>query len=785
MNTTIQFSKNAPKQVYGSISLIIIILMLSSLCMTESSCFGQILTASAEKTLRNQHSEEINYSIPEPGEENLNDTSVSPLIKNGWYQQDQKVIWGFYHNSSFWGGLRTDKTKWYSVAKVEGPNITRRDPGKVGPLLTEDLDSLSSSLKKYGFPGLIHHYGLWYDRRRDAHDLGQRQDANVVPPFLEMPWARSDSGKASDGLPRYDLTKFNPWYFERLVEFARLCDEKGLIFFFNFYQQHMLIESKAHYEDFPWRPCNNIQNIDLPDHTPAADEFYAVATPLQRKLHLLYIKKCLDELSPFRNVVFCLSQEYTGPKAFVEFWLDAIKDWENENGFKVNIALGATKDVTDDILADPARAEMIGTIDMSRWWYDRDGTLFAPPGGMDVPGRYMGRASNTSPEQIYHLVNEYRSRYPSMALLHSFSGYHQQILAFLMAGGSMLMADFSYPDAPPPEDSYAPPANYIPPTRWSIIKSAYEFINTYLGESLLRMSPNHYIVANPENTWALGDTDREYIIYSLHGGTITFGLPRTQEAFVARWLNPRSGEICQVKDAVKTGQTIKLSPPSGADNDEDWLLWLVREQHMNKKTDMRPFPLCGNITAAAPKPVVSKKVENEVTPVTVPASPECFHHDIGAMVKINFQPAGIVPPEGYIEDNGELYGKRNELRYGWLTDHTDRMLRKYQMEPARRKPDIRLGTLCDVKADAVWEIEVENGDYLVEITAGDPSFPSYCTVEVEGLVYWDANSLYTNEFATLSYRISVTDGKLTISAQGGQEHSTKLSSLTITAAAEP
>ena len=705
-------------------------------------------------------------------EDTLNFPSAD-LVKNGWFQQDGRVIWGFFHNSSIWGGLRTPGDKWFAVAKVEGPNITRHDPDRTGPLFTEDLDSLSSSLKQYGFPGLIHHYGIWYDRRRDAHDLGPRSDSNAVPPFLEMPWARSDTGRASDGLPEYDLTHFNPWYFDRLTRFAKRCDQKGLIFFFDFYQQHILTEIQAHYEDFPWRPGNNIQNVSLPDKNPAADAFYAVATPLQRKLHRLYIRKCLDELGSFRNVVFCLSEEYTGPESFVDFWLDEIRLWENETGRKVQVALGATKDVTEAVLADPERASMIGTIDMSRWWYDRDGTLFAPPGGKEVPGRYLGRVNNTSPEQVYRLVNEYRMRYPSMALLHSFSGSHEQLWAFLMAGGSMLMADFIYPDALPPKKPFLPPSHYIAPAKWPVIETTYRFINSCLSTSLWQMTPCPYVISNPKDVWALGDKGRDYLIYALHGGAITFGLPETPGKFVAHWFNPRTGAVCRLKDPVAEGQRITIIPPGGGGTGQDWVLWLSAEStHEVKSAINTPSPEC-----KTPPPLINA---NDTLPTH--SSPQSFGHHIGEKLMINFQPSGVTPPIGYLEDNGDLYGEREGFCFGWQTDHSGRMLYKAQTPPARRAPDIRLQTFCDAEKDAVWEAKVENGDYLVRITAGDPRYPSYCTVNVEGVQFWDAKTLYTNEFATLERRVTVTDGRLTIEAKGGEQHSVKLCSVIITAA---
>ena len=63
---------------------------------------------------------------------------------------------------------------------------------------------------------LEHNYGLWYDRRRDDHSRVRRSDGNVWTPFYEQPFARSEKGKAWDGLSLYDLSRPNRWYWYRL-----------------------------------------------------------------------------------------------------------------------------------------------------------------------------------------------------------------------------------------------------------------------------------------------------------------------------------------------------------------------------------------------------------------------------------------------------------------------------------------------------------------------------------------------------------------------------------------
>ena len=82
-------------------------------------------------------------------------------------------------------------------------------------------------MRARGLASYDHHYGLWYDRRRDDHLMVRRADGEVAPPYFEQPFARTGVGTAWDGLSKYDLTQFNTWYWRRLNEFAQLCDEQG------------------------------------------------------------------------------------------------------------------------------------------------------------------------------------------------------------------------------------------------------------------------------------------------------------------------------------------------------------------------------------------------------------------------------------------------------------------------------------------------------------------------------------------------------------------------------
>ena len=164
------------------------------------------------------------------------------------------MLWGGAVNDGWWRGQAIPA----AAVEAGGFALTRFVPGRTGPGLTEDLAALAARMVAQGTPFYQSIPGLWYDRRRDEHSIVSRTDGNVWAPFYEMPWARSGTGTAADGLSQFDLSRFNTWYYERLREFGQLCDRNGLVLYHNLYNTHNTLEIPPHWIDYPWRPANNI-----------------------------------------------------------------------------------------------------------------------------------------------------------------------------------------------------------------------------------------------------------------------------------------------------------------------------------------------------------------------------------------------------------------------------------------------------------------------------------------------------------------------------------------------
>ena len=478
-------------------------------------------------------------------------------IENGWLTLNHRAVWGFSQYSEIWKSKRR-------------PNITKNAPGEFGPNRTEDLDQLTDAMLSYGYPVLEHHPGLWYDRRRGLHNKNCRKNDQVKAPFFEMPWARSGEGVSCDGLSKYDLTRFNPWYFERLSGFAAMSDRKGTILAHNYYLQHNLLEQQTHYVDFPWRPVNAIQDTGMPDYRPAANIFYDVSHKGRRELHTLYINRVLDEIGEFHNVIHFTAAEYTGNIEFVRFWMDAIVDWELRHDRDVKIGISAPKNVLDGILLDPARAKYVDVIDLRYFWYRSDGSLAAIEGGKEIPGgRYFNGdrlSERSSPQMLYQQVMEYREAYPDKAIFHAVGYDHRYMLTLLMAGGSINSARLHYRDKQNPED-------YEAPVETLGLQPVFNFFNDRVAGLLSQMQPDWEIIGPANSRFALSSSS-SIMVYALDNNPVILNMSGMPGSYSATWFNPESGKILQIDSAVGGAENVSIEMPF----ENDGLLLLERIQ---------------------------------------------------------------------------------------------------------------------------------------------------------------------------------------------------------------
>ncbi len=503
---------------------------------------------------------------------------------------DGKAIWGSQQTEAWWHG----DTSLYTAATTTGSSVSRFMPGVTAPGETEDLKQMVARLQSRGITSIQINPGLWYEHRRDSHTMERRNDGDAWAPFYEVPWHRSGQGVAWDGLSKFDLTRYNPWYFERQREFAKDASEAGFVVFYDLYNTHNVLEIGPHWIDYAWRPANNINDTGLPEPPPlkphgrnaVGNQFYSTDYAPLRALHRAYILHTLDELADMPNVIFGLAYQYAGPLAFEQFFLDTVREWEQQHGRHVRIALTTSKQTTDAILEDPVRSMQIAAVDMRYWEYRPDGTLFAPKAGENhafreliadaFPG-YTNTPPPTTPEQVYREVREYRDRYPNIALMPMEDGTGP--IPILMGGagspsGLATQAPAPIPSATEQASGMYPhgPAEAAPPPPGPNVEKLFaRFVQNYLASSLSRMSPKDGWVEAPDHTWVLaGGAADPVLIYSLSGPSIMLTNAFPAAKFKSMWFDPRAGRAEDAPAMRTSAQTVIQKPDA-----RDWLLLLT------------------------------------------------------------------------------------------------------------------------------------------------------------------------------------------------------------------
>jgi hypothetical protein len=132
--------------------------------------------------------------------------------------------------------------------------------------------------------------------------------------FDPQPFARSGPGLANDGLPRFDLARWNDDYFARLRERVEQAGRKGI------YVSVMLFEAWAikwatpatdPWPFHPMHPANNINGIT--DDPVAANgrawDFYSLRCPQLLEWQKAYVREVVDTLNDLDNVLFEICNE--------------------------------------------------------------------------------------------------------------------------------------------------------------------------------------------------------------------------------------------------------------------------------------------------------------------------------------------------------------------------------------------------------------------------------------------------------------------------------------------
>jgi Family of unknown function (DUF6298) len=159
---------------------------------------------------------------------------------------------------------------------------------------------------------------------------------SAVVPVLPQPWLRTGPERAPDGLPRFDLTRFDPEYFARLRERVEAAKARGI------YVAVMLFEgfgpqfTPGAWRYHPFQHENNVNDVEADaDGDGFGREAYTLQVPAVTAVQDAYVRKVLETLADLDNVIYEVANESGGYSTDWQLRLiELIRDHEAKLGVR-------------------------------------------------------------------------------------------------------------------------------------------------------------------------------------------------------------------------------------------------------------------------------------------------------------------------------------------------------------------------------------------------------------------------------------------------------------------
>jgi len=421
--------------------------------------------------------------------------------------------------------------------------------------------------------------------------------------FAPLPYERTGPGNALDGKPKFDLTKFNQSYFDRLRQRVISAKERGI------YVSIMLfdgwsIDDKGLGSGNPWlaHPYHRDNNSNGIDGDPNRDnqghEVHTLQVPAVTALQEAYIQKVIDTINDLDNVLFEISNESHGDS---DKWqvhiINFIKEYQSNkpNQHPVGMTVEWPNGDNNELFTSPAD------------W-------ISPNGYFDPPAADGSKVIIADTDHIWGIGGDRQWAWKS----------------FMRGVNPIFMDPYDCSSVWPPD-----PCNSNDPG-WVSLRANLGYTRAYANRiNLATMTPhNHlassgYCLANPSAEGA------EYLVYLPSGSTVTTLLSRvgvnrdpsiylpadssvnvdlsaTPGELNIEWFNPESGEAT-AGGTIAGGASRSFTAPFAGDA----VLYLYQTAPAPRFRLFLPVVGQGSVSADPPGPYgAGQQVTLSATPAT-------------------------------------------------------------------------------------------------------------------------------------------------------------------------
>src|SRR6266850_5482222 len=184
---------------------------------------------------------------------------------------------------------------------------TFQDWGSNGSLQTLDFKAFVEFLAAHG-----HNFTLLWTTEMPKF-CGFPSTESSPPDLITspLPWLRTGPGNATDGGLKFDLTKFNPSFFDRLRARTQALNNSGIYVGVYLFTGEWINIFRCPSDGYPFTGANNINGVDdgYTSGKKGIGSITMTAPNAITRLQDAYVEKVIDTLNDLPNVLWIVSEE--------------------------------------------------------------------------------------------------------------------------------------------------------------------------------------------------------------------------------------------------------------------------------------------------------------------------------------------------------------------------------------------------------------------------------------------------------------------------------------------
>lgn len=424
---------------------------------------------------------------------------------------------------------------------------TFQDWGSDGSASALDFDAFVRFLTAHGHNFTL----LWRVEQPKFCNLpvntGESPEFTVSP----QPWLRTGPGRASDGGLKFDLTKFNQVYFQRLRARTQALNIAGIYAGIYLFTGEFLNLYRCATDGYPFTGTNNINGVDDGYRSgPQGNGSIEMTSPNEiTRFQDAFVDKVIDTLNDLPNVLWIVSEEAPPGSLWWNHHLIAyVRSYEAGKPYQHPIGFASPIGVPDSVI------------------YDSEADWVAPAAKIS-PTSSCGAGKPTCKVNVNDSDHSYWEMW-----LHTSQENRNYIWENVLNGNSVLFMD--------PYLVYYPRQNRnlclsplhgictSPDPRYENFRNNLGYALKYARKlDLAKATPQGILTSTGYCLAEISPAGAKYLVYAPSGGGFEVDLSAVSRSrtLAVEWFNPATGAVIAGKPVRAGSRTESFAPPFSGD----------------------------------------------------------------------------------------------------------------------------------------------------------------------------------------------------------------------------